>query len=80
MEKRLCFWTATELLAAYRAKTVSPVDVVKDVLQRIREVNDIFNAINFVPDENIVINKAKESEERWKICQPRGLLDGVPVT
>jgi aspartyl-tRNA(Asn)/glutamyl-tRNA(Gln) amidotransferase subunit A len=78
--KRLCFWSATELLQAYQDKSLSPVDVCKDVLVRIKEVNDSVCAMNFVEDETIVIRKAKESEERYKNGTQNGLLDGVPVT
>jgi len=60
--KRLCFFTAHELLHGYRSRTISPVDVIKDVLKRIEQVNNRVNAYCFVEDHDILIEQAKKSE------------------
>jgi aspartyl-tRNA(Asn)/glutamyl-tRNA(Gln) amidotransferase subunit A len=70
--------TATELVEAYRKRTLSPVEVAKAVLGRIEKFNPVFNAFNLVSDR--VLDDAKASEQRWTAGQPKGLLDGVPVS
>ncbi len=78
MSSDLCTLTAGELVDAYRRKTLSPVDVAQAVLQRIEALNPVFNAFNLVSDR--VLEDAKASQARWMSGQPRGLLDGVPVS
>ena len=70
--------TATELVERYRQRTLSPVEVAKAVLARIEKLNPRFNAFNLVSDS--IVRDAEESEKRWHAGQPRGLLDGVPVS
>jgi aspartyl-tRNA(Asn)/glutamyl-tRNA(Gln) amidotransferase subunit A len=70
--------TATELLEGYRNHTLSPVEVVQAVMRRIEAFNPRFNAFNLVSDR--LLEEAKASEARWAAGQPRGLLDGVPVS
>jgi aspartyl-tRNA(Asn)/glutamyl-tRNA(Gln) amidotransferase subunit A len=48
------------------------------VLERIGKFNARFNAFNLVSER--FIDEAKASEARWAAGQPRGLLDGVPVS
>ena len=74
----LCALTATELVDAFRRKALSPVEVTRAVLARIDALNPVFNAFNLVSDE--ALNEAKASEARWTAGQPKGLLDGVPVS
>ncbi|MCD6044749.1 MAG: amidase, partial [Burkholderiales bacterium] len=74
----LCALTATELVESFRKKTLSPVDVAKAVLARIDKLNPVLNAFNLVSDK--ALDEAKASEARWAAGQPRGLLDGVPVS
>jgi aspartyl-tRNA(Asn)/glutamyl-tRNA(Gln) amidotransferase subunit A len=71
--------SATELLALYRAKTLSPVEATKAALDRIRKLDGRFNAFCLV-DEEGALKAAKESEARWQKGRPRGLVDGVPTT
>ena len=78
MNADLCALTATELVEAFRKKTLSPVDVTAAVLKRIEALNPVFNAFNLVSDK--ALDQAKASEARWLAGQPRGLLDGVPVS
>ncbi|MGH3760458.1 amidase [Actinophytocola sp.] len=71
--------SATELLAAYRAGSLSPVEVARDALDRIATVDDAVNAYCLV-DPDRTLADAAESEQRWRAGEPRGLLDGVPVS
>jgi aspartyl-tRNA(Asn)/glutamyl-tRNA(Gln) amidotransferase subunit A len=74
----LCALTASELVDAFRKKTLSPVEVAKAVAARIEKFNPVFNAFNLVSDR--ILDDAKASEARWMAGQPKGLLDGVPVS
>ncbi len=78
MNTDLCSLSAAQLLHVYRAKLVSPVDVARAMLKRIDELNPRLNAFNFVAPNALVA--AKESEARWARNEPKGMLDGVPVS
>jgi aspartyl-tRNA(Asn)/glutamyl-tRNA(Gln) amidotransferase subunit A len=79
MKTDLCALSATELLALYRKKQVSPVEAAKAVLNRIGKRNPVLNAFCFL-DEKSVLKSARESEQRWLKGSPQGLLDGVPAS
>ncbi len=78
MTADLCAPSATELLDAYRKHELSPVEVMRAVLARIEALNAVLNAFNLVSDR--ALDDAKASEARWMAGQPKGLLDGVPVS
>lgn len=71
--------TATQLVAAYRAGELSPVEATQDVLDRISEVDDKVRAFCLV-DADRALAEAKASQRRWQQAQPQGLVDGVPVS
>src|SRR5690606_1681124 len=71
--------TATELIAAYRAGELSPVEATEAALQRIRRHDPQVNAFCLV-DADAALSSAKESEERWRRGEPAGSLDGVPIS
>ncbi len=78
-ESSLCDLSAVELLARYRAKRLSPVEVVRSVLARIEQCEPQLHATYLLrPDEALAA--ARASEARWQRGEPSGLLDGVPVT
>jgi aspartyl-tRNA(Asn)/glutamyl-tRNA(Gln) amidotransferase subunit A len=74
----LCALSATALLDLYRTRQLSPVEVAKAVMARVEKFNPAFNAFNFINEK--FIDDAKASEARWFSGQPKGLLDGVPVS
>src|SRR5438034_1334509 len=78
MSRDLCALSATELLDAYRKHELSPLEVTRAVLERIEKLNPALNAFNLVSDR--ALDDAKASEARWRAGQPKGLLDGVPVS
>jgi aspartyl-tRNA(Asn)/glutamyl-tRNA(Gln) amidotransferase subunit A len=71
--------SATGLLAEYCAGRLSPVEATKDALARVDELNGTLNGFCLVDGEG-ALAAAAESEERWRRGEPRGLLDGVPVS
>jgi aspartyl-tRNA(Asn)/glutamyl-tRNA(Gln) amidotransferase subunit A len=71
--------TATELVAAYRAGELSPVEATQDVLHRIDQVDRQVRAFCLV-DPDRALQAAKASEQRWRQGLPQGLVDGVPTS
>ncbi len=71
--------TAVDMLAAYRAKTLSPVDVTAAVLARIDAWEPQLNA-TWALDPAGAMLAARASEVRWSKGEPTGALDGVPTT
>lgn len=70
--------SANELLALYRNKAASPVEVTKAVLARISNLQPHYNAYRAV-DADAALVQAKASEARWQRSAPQGVLDGVPA-
>ena len=75
----LAFMPATELVAAYRAKSLSPVEATQAALDRIEAHNERLNAFCRVDAEG-ALAAAAESEARWHRGEPIGLVDGVPTS
>ncbi|VVP79819.1 amidase [Pseudomonas fluorescens] len=71
--------SGVELLAQYRDKRLSPVEVTEDVLARIERFNPQVNAYCHV-DPQGALDAARASEQRWFKGQPCGALDGVPAS
>lgn len=70
--------TSGDLVRHYQRRTLSPVEVVTDVLARIEQAR-AFNAFVLI-DRDGAIAAARESEARWRRGAPIGRVDGVPVT
>ncbi|WP_330182881.1 amidase [Nocardia sp. NBC_01503] len=71
--------TAVELVSAYTAGALSPVEATQAILDAIAERDDAVNAYCLVDPERALV-QAKESEQRWHSGHVRGLLDGVPIS
>ncbi len=70
--------SATELLAAYRDRSVSPVDATRAVLDRIAAWEPRLHA-TYALDADGAMAQAAASEARWHRGVPQGPLDGVPT-
>ena len=68
-----------ELVGAYVARRLSPVEVLKTTLAHAETVNPLINALFCIRPEE-AMTAARASEARWKALAPLGLLDGVPLT
>ena len=79
MSEELAYLSATDLLAAYRDKTLSPVEATRAVLDRIDAHNARINAFNLI-DADAAMDQARASEARWARGEPQGFLDGVPTS
>ena len=79
MNDEICRMSAVDLLAAYDAGDLSPVQATEAVLERIHERNDAYNAFCLIDDEGAMA-AARRSEKRWLAGAPEGRIDGVPVS
>ena len=70
---------AHALLSAYRQRTLSPVEVVSDVLAHIERWEPHIRATYLLRPET-ALAQARTSEARWLRGEPLGALDGVPTT
>jgi Asp-tRNA(Asn)/Glu-tRNA(Gln) amidotransferase A subunit family amidase len=68
-----------DLVAAYAAGSLSPVEVLKTTIAHAEAVNPAINALfSFRPEQAYEV--ARAAEARWRAKAPLGPLDGVPVT
>jgi len=74
----LHWMTASELVAAYKAKSLSPVEVTEATLARADTLNPNLNALCLI-DHEAARAAAQSSEARWQKGAPLGRLDGVPT-
>ncbi len=70
---------ATEMVAAFRARTLSPVEVARSVLARTDRWEPHLQAL-FLRHPERMLEQARASEARWQRGEPLGPIDGVPVT
>jgi len=71
--------SAVALLDAYRRGELSPVEAMRDVLQRVARFEPHIHATYLLAPER-ALREARASEERWRRGAPIGPLDGVPAT
>jgi len=71
--------SAVELVSAYAAGALSPVEATEATLDAITAKDGSLNAFCLVDTDRARI-QAKESEARWHSGHARGLLDGVPIS
>ena len=70
---------AIELLAAYRSKALSPVEVTRSVLAHMHRWEPHLHA-TWALEGDEALTQAEASQARWLKGAPLGALDGVPVT
>lgn len=78
-ERNLCFAPATELVKLYRARKVSPLEVMQAVLARIDQVNPAVNAYVTVTRES-ALREARAATRALKRGVTLPVLFGVPVS
>ena len=70
--------SAEQLLAGYRRGSLTPVDALQAVTERIARLNPTVNA--FAVLDPGALKAAGDSAQRWRAGRPIGPLDGVPCT
>lgn len=76
---RLHDLSAVELLAAYRSRQLSPVEVTREVIAHIGQWEPHLHA-TYAFDAEAALAQAEASQARWLKAAPIGPLDGVPAT
>ncbi len=70
--------TAEEMLGHFAACTLSPLEALQAVTERVARLNPSINA--FAVMNPAALAEAGASEARWRAGRPIGALDGVPCT
>lgn len=70
---------ATEMVAAFRERSLSPVEVAQSVLAQVARWEPHLHALFLLRPERL-LEDARASEQRWASGTPLGPIDGVPVT
>lgn len=78
MDIELAYMPAHRMAAAMREKRLSPVEVVRNSLERIEAVNPALNCFCFVYAEE-ALSLARAAEEALMRGDPCGPLHGVPI-
>jgi amidase len=73
----LCYASVSELIAAFKAGRLSPVELLQAQIKRIEEYNPVINAITYKHFGQAIAD-AKASEERYKKGTERP-LEGITV-
>jgi aspartyl-tRNA(Asn)/glutamyl-tRNA(Gln) amidotransferase subunit A len=71
--------SAVALLDAFRHRQLSPVEAMRDVLDRVARFEPHIHATYLLAPERALAD-ARASEARWAKGEPMGPLDGVPTT
>ncbi len=79
MSDELCDHSAVDMLAGYREKRFSPLEVMESVQARIAAREPVVKAL-WAADGERALAQAAASTERWAAGDPCGPLDGVPYT
>ncbi len=72
-------WSATELVAAYARRELSPVEATRAVLDRIERADPTVNAFCLVDGERALAD-ARAAEARYAEGSTLGPVDGVPTS
>ena len=71
-------FSAHELLAGYKDRSLSPVEIVEETLVRAERACATLNPFQLI-DPSSALSAASAAEKRWAAGAPIGLLDGVPL-
>ena len=74
----LCYLTASEALARFADKSLSPVELLEAQIARAEATAETVNAFTDTYFDE-ALDQAHASEARWSKGAPNGCLDGLPV-
>jgi len=74
----LCYLPATEAIRRFKAKTLSPVELMEAVIARAEAVEPAINAFTYTYFDE-ALDQAREAEARYAAGNPAGPLDGLPI-
>jgi len=70
---------ATKLIELFRAKKLSPVEVIQQIITELPRIDSLTNAF-LATDFDRALDQARQAEQMWIKGEPVGLLCGVPVS
>jgi amidase len=79
MPRDLCFTPATELSRLYRSRKVSPLEVMRAVLERLDRVNPLVNAVVTLDREAALREARRATAALTRRSAALGPLHGIPV-
>ncbi len=79
MPRDLCFTPATELSRLYRSRKVSPLEVMRAVLERLDRVNPLVNAVVTLDREAALREARRATAALARRSAALGPLHGIPV-
>ena len=75
----LCYMSATEAISKFKTKELSPVDLMRAVIDRCEAVNPKVNALTYTFFER-ALDQAKKAEARYMKTDGRTrALEGIPT-
>ena len=74
----LHYLSANEALEKFKNKTLSPVELIKAIINRAEKINPKINAHNFTFYDD-AIKAAKKSEEKYSLNKNILPLEGIPM-
>ena len=74
----LCYLPATEAIARFKARTLSPVELMEAVIARAEAVEPSVNAFTYTYFDE-ALAAARKSEARYASGEATGPLDGLPI-
>ena len=78
MSDELHYITATEAIAAFKARTLSPVELMDAVIARIEAINDSLNAFTYTFFDR-ARDQARAAEAAYAKGAETGPLEGIPI-
>jgi amidase len=77
-DTELCYLTATEALAKFRAKQLSPVELMQAVIARAEKIQDKLKPFTYTHYEE-ALDLARQAEAKYAKGKKTGALEGLPI-
>ena len=77
-DQELCYLTATEALARFRARKLSPVELMKALIARAEKVQPKLKPFTYMHFEE-ALDLAKQAEAKYAKGAKTGALEGLPI-
>lgn len=79
METDICYMTAYELAKKYRDRSLSPVEVMKKLIERAEKINPSLNAFTYTFYDEALLLARKAEERFFKNKVNLRVLEGIPI-
>jgi Asp-tRNA(Asn)/Glu-tRNA(Gln) amidotransferase A subunit family amidase len=72
--------TISQVLQAYKDRSLTPTQIARGTLARIRNMNQLMKAFTWCVSEVNAVVQTRDSDVRWRDGKSLGSLDGIPVS